>query len=161
MSNKEITNVLEYQEFDDCEGCGWRIQYCPTWKVFVYDMTDEYSKYNHSVIREIKKTREGNHPLFEVTIAPWNRKPGEPELVLLEDVSLVDIRKNDTSGSWHHLSLNHPSFSGDTKGVCGYARRADRCPKCKSLQCKTTQEAWGNSTDCPECGYHSFYSIGD
>jgi len=36
-----------------------------------------------------------------------------------------------------------------------------QCPKCHSERVTVTQEAWGDATDCPDCGYRDFRSIGD
>lgn len=36
-----------------------------------------------------------------------------------------------------------------------------QCPKCGSFDFATTQEAYGNASDCHSCGYHDYSSIGD
>lgn len=158
--NRNITVALGYEEFNDCESCGWRIMRVPAWKVFFTDIQDDYSKYNHSIIREVMPARRG----YDVVVSPWNRKPGDPEEVILEEVFYGDMRQADGGGVWEHVSPHHPSFlpKEEQEGkVCTFASPSPRCPKCNSLKIQYSQLPYGNATDCPECKYHSYYSIGD
>jgi hypothetical protein len=184
---KRITQVVGYRKFSDCKGCDWRIRYYPVFKFYTED--EDMRKYNHSIIIDAKPMKhvEG---MYEITIRPHNRHPGEPERVIFEGALRKEIREDYMHGKWLHDSPFHPEYSKcenchglgtvrdddpeadglgsrvkcgycDGKRICTWAERKARCPKCQSLQIKTTQEAYGNSTDCPECGYHSYYSIGD
>lgn len=63
------------------------------------------------------------------------------------------------TGDWVH--------TGTERSVCvgtprfSIANPVPRCPDCHSRAVTTTAQAWGNATDCPDCGYHHFFSIGD
>ncbi len=64
---------------------------------------------------------------------------------------------------WVHASTGQERGEGSDGSVLDWhlAGPKARCPKCKSEQYVTTDEAWGWAMDCQDCGHHDFRSIGD
>jgi predicted RNA-binding Zn-ribbon protein involved in translation (DUF1610 family) len=56
---------------------------------------------------------------------------------------------------WTHVA--------DNTQLCGNEMAAPlpHCPNCDNTNLIFTAQAWSNDTDCPDCGYHSYASIGD
>ena len=73
-----------------------------------------------------------------------------------------EANRGYTSASFHLYYYEGRRFSVTVRGPgTVHTTSLLTCPKCGSLWCTHAQQAWGNATDCPDCGYHQFYSIGD
>lgn len=60
---------------------------------------------------------------------------------------------------WHHAS--NPGARGDYAQFGHTADPVPQCPQCRGSNIGHTDAAWGINTDCPDCGYHNYLSIGD
>lgn len=164
QTNLDMAKLLgRLDRHEDCAGCGWRIVYTPSLKFYTGDTTDGYAIYNHSIIRRVYSSEDGGYTLV---VVPWNRKPRDPDLVELLDIDDKEIVSHEHSiagRAWSHVSPLHPDRApaGENPKACIYPRPHSRCPKCKSRQIETVQNAWTDDTKCPECGYNYSRSIGD
>lgn len=164
---KDLDDIIAVKEnlnwkpsvFDDCERCRARIYANATG--FKYDPKGSDANANawrHATVIKASAHVNAGHEDENGEIVPdyWIKvRNHQNELATIEAFA-DEIKESDALFHWRHVNEARADVEN-----CHYARPKFRCPKCFSLLVEVKQEAYGDSTDCPDCGYHDFFSIGD